>query len=1246
MKKQINPSIKAHLIRSAFYVLLLVAVCVIPFALAQRNTTKQAVTSPKLAAKNAKIAANTKSVAAGAHAAGSIGTYAKPGAAPAVRTNRFSRAPGRQPSAKVTAPNGTVCDYSFTLGTDTFVPGVDDLAPNCDDCLVPVTLPFPVTLFGTSYTSAQAGSNGSLQFGTANATFEITCSPFGVAATTDVLAPYWVDQTTFEPNSIFTTTTGSAPNRIFYIEWRSVYFADSAIALNYEIALFENGSPPFEYIYNTIGINDEADDSQLVVGSKHDETCFTEYGCDTTGGQAPPVSSGQALIAAAVAATPTPTPSATPTCPPGSPNGTGAWTAQTAYPVDIARYGFVQTATDFYVFGGVSDGFTTNAVNSYNIASGTWTSRAAMPFSGEAPTCALDSSTGIVYCADGLATNSFASYNIATDTWTPLSPDPFATDHYGSASGAFNGKVFVAGGTGAETANVDVYDIATDTWSAGTPAPSIFLLAGYQQVGNFLYVVGGWDLNSPGTNKTTTYRLDMSSAPGTWDTGPTFTMQRSDFALSFDPGTSKLYAMGGDVNGGGFFDSDNEVDELDVSGWPGGTWNPSPPDLPLPVRQGNQAGFFGAGQIWSVGGLDGTTFIFLNEVWSRTNGGCAPTPTPACTPEAWQEVAPMPTDLYGAAGASDGTNFYAAGGYSFSQGITLAVLNKFNPGTNTWTPLSPMPQSAALGCGVYYPTTNTFYVFGGEDAVSGQNYNLTQIYDIASDTWSMGANMPDVRSFEACGYVPATGMIYVVSGYSSGQVTDAQNTTWQYDPVGDSWTDLTSTDPYPHAAGGFAFGVINDKLYVAGGRDATVTVINDTYEFDPQAVAGSRYVRKTDEPATYQNNVPGSAAAQGLLWVYGGGNPFAAGGPEAKAGIAAPSKAHIAGSKNSSPWEFVKRLFGHKSNAPDTDSSGRFYNPSTDTWTASPNMNETRSFTTGAAIGDSLIIAAGGYNGSTTVASAETENVCASGGTPTPTPTPSVSPTCPPVITESTDQTIVTGNSVSCNNGVGHADNSYFRAFNMNTFTGGAAYNVTAVEFGIEQATSGTGTGQPVTVNLYANHGSPFPGGDWQSNMIATSGSINIPDQALTIFTQPITVTVPAGTLELVYELFTPNGENDGNLFFVGSNPDGQSADSYLEAADCGVTVPTPTQDIGFPGMMIVFNVDGNCGGTPTPTPTATPTPVITPTPTTTPIITPTPTTTPIITPTPTPTSPTPTPTPRVTPTPRPRPTPFPRPTP
>src|SRR6266478_4155251 len=37
MKKQINPNVRADLIRGAFYLLLLLAVCVIPFALGQRR---------------------------------------------------------------------------------------------------------------------------------------------------------------------------------------------------------------------------------------------------------------------------------------------------------------------------------------------------------------------------------------------------------------------------------------------------------------------------------------------------------------------------------------------------------------------------------------------------------------------------------------------------------------------------------------------------------------------------------------------------------------------------------------------------------------------------------------------------------------------------------------------------------------------------------------------------------------------------------------------------------------------------------------------------------------------------------------------------------------------------------------------------------------------------------------------------------------------------------------------------------
>ena len=175
----------------------------------------------------------------------------------------------------------------------------------------------------------------------------------------------------------------------------------------------------------------------------------------------------------------------------------GAWSQATPYPITNVRYGLAQTATHFYVFGGVSDGTRVNNVYRMDIATGAWQPRAPMPFTSEAPTCAHMESTGLVYCTEGDTGSGFASYNIATDSWTPLASIP-GGDHYGSASGAFNGKVFVAGGTTGILNTVQVYDVATNTWSAGTAAPDAFLLAGYQQVGQYLYVVGGFDPSGPG----------------------------------------------------------------------------------------------------------------------------------------------------------------------------------------------------------------------------------------------------------------------------------------------------------------------------------------------------------------------------------------------------------------------------------------------------------------------------------------------------------------------------------------------------------------------------------------------------------------------------------------------------------------------------------------------------------------------------------------------------------------------------
>src|SRR5437773_7699823 len=185
-------------------------------------------------------------------------------------------------------------------------------------------------------------------------------------------------------------------------------------------------------------------------------------------------------------------------------------------------------------------------------------------------------------------------------------------------------------------------------------------------------------------------------------------------------------------------------------------------------------------------------------------------------------------------------------------------------------------------------------------------------------------------------------------------------------------------------------------------------------------------------------------------------------------------------------------------------------------------------------------------------------------------------------ITESSSQAIVTGNSVSCNNGTGHTDNSYWRAFNM----GGAGFSVTSVSFGVESANNT----QPVTVRLYTTMNFPagFPGSLTQ---IGTTTISVGPTDTGTVRQTPLTATVPVGTSQMVMELFTPDGTTTGHLFFVGSNTATETGPSYISATACGITVPTTTAAVGFPNMHIVFNVNGFCGTAPTPTATVPPSP-------------------------------------------------------
>ena len=81
------------------------------------------------------------------------------------------------------------------------------------------------------------------------------------------------------------------------------------------------------------------------------------------------------------------------------------------------------------------------------------------------------------------------------------------------------------------------------------------------------------------------------------------------------------------------------------------------------------------------------------------------------------------------------------------------------------------------------------------------------------------------------------------------------------------------------------------------------------------------------------------------------------------------------------------------------------------------------------------------------------------------------------LLTQSTAQSIVALNSISCNSGGLHTDNGYFRAYDMSGYPDG--FDVCEVQVGIESATAGApgvgaGITQPITVNVYSNSGAVF----------------------------------------------------------------------------------------------------------------------------------------------------------------------------
>jgi len=276
-----------------------------------------------------------------------------------------------------------------------------------------------------------------------------------------------------------------------------------------------------------------------------------------------------------------------------------------------------------------------------------------------------------------------------------------------------------------------------------------------------------------------------------------------------------------------------------------GTWTTM---APIPIARVGYGAVEVGGIFYYIAGRSLEGYTTLNEAYNPAR-------------DKWTIKAPLPDDARAETDAvSDGSYVYLIGGSPvWWVGNDLW---RYDPATDTWTSLAPMPTARVTQYMATYHN-GRIYVMGGRwDFMPGWGAISTlEIYDIATNTWSAGASMPDARSDAVA--IEYGGKIYVSGGFNAwGSITD---TTFIYDIASNTWTTVA---PMPERRAYPVGGKCADGIHVIGGLGSAWSFTTTNYAYHPATDTWT-----TSTPIPSATGAVQGVSYSGKIYVVGGFGP-------------------------------------------------------------------------------------------------------------------------------------------------------------------------------------------------------------------------------------------------------------------------------------------------------------------------------------------------------------------------------------